>query len=119
MIGTIVGSSHRLTVGMLVLVLACCAATGVLAQAYPSKPVRLMLPFPPGGGTDVVGRLLAQKLTQAMGQTFVVENRAGAGGRIGTDFVAKAPPDGYTLMLGTGSVMGTGPALCQKLPFDM
>jgi tripartite-type tricarboxylate transporter receptor subunit TctC len=104
---------------MVVLALACCAATGAQSQAYPSKPVRLVLPFPPGGGTDVVGRLLAQKLTQAMGQTFVVENRAGAGGRIGTDLVAKSPPDGYTLMLGTSSVMGTGPALYQKLPFDM
>ncbi len=90
------------------------------AQApYPSKIIRLVLPFPPGGGTDVVGRLLAQKLGQSLGQQVIVDNRPGAGGRIGTDLVAKAPPDGYTLMLGTSSVMGTGPALYKKLPFDM
>jgi tripartite-type tricarboxylate transporter receptor subunit TctC len=106
-------------VGMLLLVVACCAAAGAQAQAYPSKPVRLILPFPPGGGTDVVGRLLAQKLGQALGQQVIVDNRAGAGGRIGTDLVAKSPPDGYTLLLATSSVMGTGPALYQKLPFDM
>ncbi|MBY0269332.1 MAG: tripartite tricarboxylate transporter substrate binding protein [Burkholderiales bacterium] len=77
------------------------------------------MPFPPGGGTDVVGRLLAQKLGQALGQQVIVDNRPGAGGRIGTDLVSKSPPDGYTLMLGTSSVMGTGPALYKKLPFDM
>jgi tripartite-type tricarboxylate transporter receptor subunit TctC len=103
----------------LLLALACCASTDALAQAYPAKPVRLVLPFPPGGGTDVVGRLLAQKLGQALGQQLIVDNRAGAGGRIGTDLVAKSPPDGYTLLLATSSVMGTGPALYKKLPFDM
>jgi len=103
----------------LLLALACCASTDALAQAYPAKPVRLVLPFPPGGGTDVVGRLLAQKLGQALGQQVIVDNRAGAGGRIGTDLVAKSPPDGYTLLLATSSVMGTGPALYKKLPFDM
>jgi tripartite-type tricarboxylate transporter receptor subunit TctC len=105
--------------GMLFLALACCAVSGAQAQAYPSKPVRLVLPFAPGGGTDVVGRLLAQKLSPALGQQVIVENRAGAGGRIGTDLVAKSPPDGYTLLLGTSSVMGTSPALYQKLPYDM
>ena len=104
-------SRFRTAAGMLVLALACCAAAGAQAQAYPSKPVRLVLPFPPGGGTDVVGRLVAQKLSASTGQPFVVENRAGAGGRIGADLVAKSPPDGYTLMLGTSSVTGTGPAL--------
>src|SRR5690349_2301397 len=99
--------------------LACCAGAGAEAQPYPAKVIRLVLPFPPGGGTDVVGRLLAQKLSPPLGQQVIVENRAGAGGRIGTDFVAKAPPDGYTLLLGTSSVMGTGPALYKKLPFDM
>jgi tripartite-type tricarboxylate transporter receptor subunit TctC len=109
----------RPTVGLLLLAIACCAAAGAWAQAYPAKPVRLVLPFPPGGGPDVVGRLLAQKLGQALGQQVIVDNRAGAGGRIGTDLVAKSPPDGYTLLLATSSVMGTGPALYQKLPFDM
>jgi tripartite-type tricarboxylate transporter receptor subunit TctC len=105
-------SNCSLLVGFLVLVFA---AGGACAQAYPSKPVRLVLPFPPGGGTDVVGRLLAQKL----GPPVIVDNRAGAGGRIGTELVARSAPDGYTLMLGTSSVMGTGPALYQKLPFNM
>ena len=99
--------------------IACCAAGVTPAQSYPAKPVRLVLPFPPGGGTDVVGRLVAQKLGQALGQQVIVDNRAGAGGRIGTDLVAKSPPDGYTLLLATSSVMGTGPALYKKLPFDM
>jgi tripartite-type tricarboxylate transporter receptor subunit TctC len=107
------------TAAALALVLGCGGVSGVQAQAYPVKPVRMVLPFPPGGGTDVVGRLLAQKLGQALGQQVIVDNRAGAGGRIGTELVAKSPPDGYTLMLGTSSVMGTGPALYQKLPFRM
>jgi len=104
---------------VLLLAVTCCAAVGAQAQSYPAKPIRLILPFPPGGGTDVVGRLLAQKLGQALGQQVIVDNRAGAGGRIGTDLVAKSLPDGYTLLLATSSVMGTGPALYQKLPFNM
>ena len=106
-------------VGALFLELAVCGSAGAQAQQYPAKIIRLVLPFPPGGGTDVVGRLLAQKLSQSLGQQVIVDNRPGAGGRIGTDLVAKSPPDGYTLMLGTSSVMGTGPALYKKLPFDM
>ena len=113
------GSGCRAAAGVLFLAVACCAAAGAQAQTYPAKPIRLILPFPPGGGTDVVGRLLAQKLGQALGQQVIVDNRAGAGGRIGTDLVAKSLPDGYTLLLATSSVMGTGPALYQKLPFDM
>jgi len=114
-----IGSGCRAAAGVLFLAVACCAAAGAQAQSYPAKPIRLILPFPPGGGTDVVGRLLAQKLGQALGQQVIVDNRAGAGGRIGTDLVAKSLPDGYTLLLATSSVMGTGPALYQKLPFDM
>ena len=103
----------------ILLAIICSVAGSATAQTYPAKPVRLVLPFPPGGGTDVVGRLVAQKLGQALSQQVIVDNRAGAGGRIGTDLVAKAPPDGYTLLLATSSVMGTGPALYKKLPFDM
>jgi tripartite-type tricarboxylate transporter receptor subunit TctC len=112
-------SGYGPALGMLLLAVVCCAVASVQAQAYPAKTVRLILPFPPGGGTDVVGRLLAQKLAPPLGQQVIMENRAGAGGRIGTDLVAKSPPDGYTLLLGTSSVMGTSPALFQKLPFDM
>lgn len=104
-----------------VLLAACCAGTAPLApaQTYPAKPVRVVVPFAPGGGSDLVGRLLAQKLGAQLGQPFVVENRAGAGGRIGTDIAAKSPPDGYTLLFATSSVMVTAPALYPKLPFDM
>jgi tripartite-type tricarboxylate transporter receptor subunit TctC len=90
-----------------------------IAQPYPAKPIRMVVPFAPGGGSDLVGRVLAQKLGAALGQQVIVENRAGAGGRIGTEVVAKAPPDGYTLLFATSSVMVTAPALYSKLPFDM
>jgi len=89
------------------------------AQTYPSRPIRLLVPFAPGGGSDLVGRVLAQKLSALLGQQIVVDNRAGAGGRIGTELAAKAPPDGYTLLLATSSVMVTAPALYRTLPFDM
>ena len=80
-------------------------AGGVAAQSYPTKPMRMIVPFPPGGATDITGRYLAQKLTEALGQTFVVENRPGANGTIGLDVAAKSPPDGHTLVLGqTGNL---------------
>jgi tripartite-type tricarboxylate transporter receptor subunit TctC len=91
--------------------------TPALAQNYPSKPVHLIVPFAPGGFTDVVARILGQKLSVSMGQQFVIENRSGAGSTIGTDFVAKAPPDGYTLvMISTTHVIS--PWIYKKLPYD-
>jgi tripartite-type tricarboxylate transporter receptor subunit TctC len=91
--------------------------TSALAQNYPSKPVHLIVPFAPGGFTDVVARILGQKLSVSMGQQFVIENRSGAGSTIGTDFVAKAPPDGYTLvMISTTHVIS--PWIYKKLPYD-
>src|SRR5512146_2953931 len=81
--------------------LALCAALPVAAQKYPAKPVRLVAPFPPGGSVDVVGRILAEKLTQNLGRQVIVDNRSGASGIIGTEIVAKAPPDGYTLLINT------------------
>lgn len=101
------------------LVAGFALAASVAAQPYPAKPIRMIVPFAPGGGSDLVGRLLAQKLGAALGQQVIVENRAGAGGRIGTEIAAKAPPDGYTLLFATSSVMVTAPALYGKLPFDM
>jgi tripartite-type tricarboxylate transporter receptor subunit TctC len=88
------------------------------AQNYPVKAVRFVVPFAAGGGTDLVARTLAQKLTEGLGQTFVVENRGGAGGVIGADMVAKAPPDGYTLVMGTPGSMTINPNLTAKMPYD-
>ncbi len=106
-------------VGAGCLALCACGIPHAYAQSYPAKPVRLVVPFAPGGGSDLVGRLLAQKLGAVLGQQIVVDNRGGAGGRIGTEFVAKSAPDGYTLLMATSSVMVTAPALYRKLPFDM
>jgi tripartite-type tricarboxylate transporter receptor subunit TctC len=88
------------------------------AQAYPAKPVKLIIPFPPGGTTDIVGRLIAQALTGAMGQSFVVENRGGGGGTIGAAEIARANPDGYTIGMGTVSTLGTAPVTFKKLAYD-
>lgn len=85
---------------------------------YPNKPIRLIIGFPAGGSTDIVGRIVAQKLGERLGQTIVVENRGGAGGTIGTDAAAKAAPDGYTLTLGTTSTMAVAPGAYSKLGYD-
>ncbi len=89
-----------------------------LAQAFPSKPLRLVVPFPPGGPTDIVARPLAQMLSAAMKQQVVVDNRAGAGGSIAADSVAKSPPDGYTLLMGTVGTHAVNASLYKKLPYD-
>src|SRR5687768_2674479 len=86
-------------------------STALLAQAYPSRPVRYIVPFPPGGATDIIARVLAQKMSEAWGQPVVVENRAGAAGAIGSDAVAKAAPDGYTILMGTTSTHAVNPAI--------
>jgi tripartite-type tricarboxylate transporter receptor subunit TctC len=88
------------------------------AQAWPARPIRLVIPFPAGGATDIVGRLLGQKLAAALGQQVVVDNKPGAGGSLGADIVAKAPADGYTILLSTSSTHSIGPALNPKLPYD-
>jgi tripartite-type tricarboxylate transporter receptor subunit TctC len=88
------------------------------AQAFPNKPVRLVVPFPPGGPLDTVGRALAQKLTEAWGQSVIVDNRPGAGGNIGADLVAKAAPDGYTVVMGALSTHAVNPSLYAKMPYD-
>jgi tripartite-type tricarboxylate transporter receptor subunit TctC len=93
------------------------AALPAFAQAWPAKPVRIVVPFAPGGSTDVVARMVAQKLSVVWGQTVVVENRAGAGGNVGADVVAKAPGDGYTLLMASGSIT-INPHLYKNMPFD-
>ena len=87
------------------------------AQTYPAKPVRIVVPIAPGGGTDIIARMIAQKLSEAVGQQFIVDNRPGAGGIIGTEVVAKAPPDGYVLLL-TPTSHTINPAIYAKLPYD-
>lgn len=101
------------------LLAAAALHTGsAAAQAYPSKPIRLMVPFPPGGSTDIIGRIVAQKLSAQLGQPMVVENRGGAGGTIGTAVAAKAAPDGYSLMVGTTSTHVVAPSVYAKLEYD-
>lgn len=93
------------------------AADG-LAQQYPTKPIRMIVPFSPGGGVDLIGRTLAQKMQEAWGQSVIVDNRGGAGGNSGTDMVAKSPPDGYTLLMGYVGNLAINPWLFRKLPYD-
>jgi len=95
-----------------------CVAPGAMAQSFPEKPIRLVVPFPPGGPTDIVARPLAQLLGEALKSTVIVENRGGAGGSIGADVVAKSPADGYTLLMGTVGTSAINSALYRKLPHD-
>ncbi len=99
-------------------VAASCAPAIAAAQTYPSKPIRLVVPFPPGGSLDVVARAIGQKLTEAWGQPVVIDNRPGAGGNIGADLVAKSAPDGYTILEGALSTHAVNVSLYSKMPYD-
>jgi len=103
----------HLAVGAAVALSACLAA----AQNYPVKPVRVVIPWPPGGANDIVGRIVAQKMGEQLGQQFIIDNRGGAAGTIGADLVAKAPADGYTIMVHSATHV-TNPHLYKKLPYD-
>lgn len=98
--------------------LLCIATSLAFAQSYPNKPVRMVVPFPPGGTTDILARAVGQKLSESWGQLVVIDNRPGAGGNIGTDIVAKSAPDGYTLLMGTVGTHSINASLYAKLPFD-
>jgi tripartite-type tricarboxylate transporter receptor subunit TctC len=102
---------------VLVAALACAAPAAALAQAFPNKPIRLIVTYPPGGGADLMARLVAPKMGEALGQAVVVENKPGASGQIGAGEVARAAPDGYTIMLDASS-FAVNPSLYSKLPYD-
>ena len=109
---------HRRTLALLATALVLpCAAMAQTAATWPNKPVKWVVPFPPGGAMDVIARTLGERLTQDLGQSFVIENRPGAGGNIGADFVAKQPADGHTIMI-TSIGMATNKALYAKLNYD-
>jgi tripartite-type tricarboxylate transporter receptor subunit TctC len=105
---------HRWALGALF----ACIATVASAQGYPTRTIRLVVPFPAGGTTDILAREVAQKLTEVLGQAVVVDNRPGAAGNIGSDLVAKSAPDGYTLLMGTVGTHAINPSLYSKMPYD-
>lgn len=109
---------QRLIAGAAVLACAVTVNAGAAsAQTYPNQPVRLVVPYPAGGPTDVLGRVIAQKLTESLGQPVVVDNRPGASGNVGSDLVAKAAPDGYTLVLGNNATHATNESLFPNMPY--
>jgi tripartite-type tricarboxylate transporter receptor subunit TctC len=109
---------HLLALGAVVWTAACFMVSVAHAQTYPAKPVRLIVPFPAGGATDLFARSLSQKLGERLGQSVVVDNKPGAGGTLGSDLAAKAAADGYTLLLSTTSTHSIGPNLNPKMPYD-
>jgi tripartite-type tricarboxylate transporter receptor subunit TctC len=104
--------------GKLLAMLLLLSAAPVNAQSYPTQTVKIIVPFAAGGGVDVVARMITPRLTEELGQSVFIENRGGAGGMLGATAVAQAPPDGYTLLFGTGSTHGTNPSLYSRLSYD-
>ena len=94
------------------------APLGASAQDFPNRPLRMVVPFGPGTTTDIIGRVFAESMARTLGQTIVVENKAGAGGNIGSDLVAKSPADGYTILMGTVGTHAINPGLYRKMPYD-
>ncbi len=102
-----------------VALLLICTAANALAQQFPARPVRVIVPFPPGGATDVIARLVGQKLSEGWGHVVVIDNRAGATGAIGSEIVARAQPDGHTILMGTASTHSVSPAVNPKLTYKL
>jgi len=101
-----------------VLLMGCLLSAGVWGQAYPDRALRLVVPFAPGGSTDVLARIVGQRLAENFGHPVIVDNRPAAGGTVGSDLVAKAPPDGYTMLVGSIATMVVAPAMYAKVPYD-
>ena len=110
--------ARRRFIQLLGIVLASAAHCGASGQAFPAKPIRIIVPYPPGGTTDVLARILGQRMTEHMGQPVIVDNRGGGGGNIGTEAVARSAPDGYTLVLGTVATHGVNSHVSKKIPYD-
>lgn len=110
--------THRRLLIAFTALTAATLCSGALAQAWPAKPIRLVVPFPPGGGTDIIARETAQKVAANTGWTFVIDNKPGAGGNLGVDAAAKSPADGYTIVLGQTSNLAINPTLYAKMPYD-
>src|SRR5689334_9353729 len=108
----------RRTLQLLASLTFAASAAAALAQGYPTKPIKLIVPFPPAGSTDLSARAVADKLGQRLGQPVVIENKPGAGGNIGADLAAKSAPDGYTLVVGTIGTHAINPSLYSKMPYD-
>ena len=100
------------------LVLSGIVPSAAAQVAYPAKPIRILVGFAPGGGTDIMARIVAPRLSEKLGQPVIVENRPGAGGNLATEAVVKSPPDGYTLLMGTIAALAVNPTLYKDLPFD-
>jgi tripartite-type tricarboxylate transporter receptor subunit TctC len=110
--------TKRCAVARMLVMFACILVQSASGQSYPTKPVRIVVPFAPGSTIDIIGRIVAPKLTAALGQPVLVDNRPGGGGMVGMDAVAKAPPDGHTLVIGALGPLAMNPALYPKTPFD-
>jgi tripartite-type tricarboxylate transporter receptor subunit TctC len=112
-------SATRLVTSLCLIAAASLAGGNALAQAeaYPTKPIRFILPFPPGGGTDILGRILSERMSADLGQPVVIENRGGAGGNVGAEAAARSAPDGYTIVLAAPS-LAISPSLYKKLNYD-
>src|SRR4051794_28167318 len=108
----------KTVLGALCIAAALASAPAAVAQTFPSKPIRLVVPFPPGGPNDLIGRVVGQKLSDILKVQVVIDNRGGAGGALGTDVVAKAAPDGHTIAITSAGALAISIALQEKLPYD-